>query len=104
MKNIIILLAFLAFCNVNAQMFSVTGKITDNSKQSLPGVNVAVKGTTRGTTSDFDGEYTIKVSRGEVLVFSYVGFLTKEIKVKNTTVINVVLEEDIQSLDEVVTV
>lgn len=102
MKNIIITLAFLAFCNVNAQMFSVTGKITDISKQPLPGVNVTVKNTTRGTTSDFDGNYTVKVSKGEMLVFSYVGFLTKEIKIKKTTVIDVVLEENIQTLDEVV--
>lgn len=104
MKNIIVLLAFLAFSNVNAQMLSVTGKITDNSKQPLPGVNVIVKNTARGTISDFDGNYTIKASKGEVLIFSYVGFLTKEIKVKNTAVINLVLEEDLQSLDEVVMV
>lgn len=102
MKNIILLLAFLTFCNVNAQMFSITGKITDNSKQPLPGVNVAVKGTTRGTTSDFDGNYTLKVSKGEALVFSYIGFVSKEIKVTDATVIDVVLDEDMQSLNEVV--
>lgn len=104
MKNIIIILVFLAFCNVNAQMFSVTGQITDKSKQPLPGVNVTVKNTTRGTTSDFDGNYTIKVSKGEALVFSYIGFQSKEVKVTNSTVIDVILEEDMQSLDEVVVV
>lgn len=104
MKNIIILLAFFAFYNANAQMFSVTGKITDNSKQSLPGVNVTVKNTTRGTTSDFDGNYTINVTKGETLIFSYVGFLNKEIVIANATVIDVILEEDMQSLDEVVVV
>ncbi len=81
---------------------TVTGTVSDNSGP-LPGASVIVKGTSRGTTTDFDGNYTIEVPSGEtILVFSFLGFTNKEVTVGNQTTINVTLEEDAESLDEVV--
>ncbi|MGS2737789.1 SusC/RagA family TonB-linked outer membrane protein [Sinomicrobium sp. M5D2P17] len=79
---------------------AVSGTVTDNSGP-LPGVNVVVKGTTVGTTTDFDGNYSIDASSGDILVFSYIGYRTLEKTVSGTT-LDIVLEEDTQQLDEVV--
>jgi len=83
---------------------TITGVVSDKNG-TLPGVNVLIKGTSNGTSTDFDGNYTIE-SKAEnpVLVFSYVGYLTKEVPVKGKGLVNVILEEDAQSLDEVVLV
>ncbi len=87
------------------QSIVIKGKITDSNGLSLPGVNVLEKGTSNGTVTNLDGEYTISVvSPSAVLSFSYVGYLTEELNVENQTTINVVLVEDIQALDEVVVV
>jgi TonB-dependent starch-binding outer membrane protein SusC len=86
-------------------VFSVSGKIVDETGQPLPGVNILEKGTTNGTTSDADGAYVISVSSGEsVLIFSFIGYASQEIPVKNKTVIDVSLVTDIKSLEEVVVV
>ena len=83
----------------------ISGKITDQSGEPLPGVSVFVKGSTIGITSDFDGKYTLEVpSNAEVLVFSFVGMRTQEIVLEGQDVINVILEEDAIGLDEVVAV
>ncbi|PWG06552.1 alpha-2-macroglobulin family protein [Polaribacter aquimarinus] len=82
---------------------TITGTIEDESGP-LPGVSVLIKGTTYGTSTDFDGNYTIKIKKGDVLVFSYLGFKTKEISIGNHTNLNVLLEEDASRLDEVVVV
>lgn len=83
---------------------TISGTITDAGGQPLPGVNVLIKGTTIGTQSDFDGNYTIDMADGTVLVFSYIGMLTKEVSIDDRTTVNVVLQEDVASLDEVVVV
>ncbi len=80
---------------------TVNGSVKDVSGQGLPGVNIQVKGTTEGTASDFDGNFEIYVAQGDVLVFSFVGFSTKEVTVDSETV-NIILSEDAESLDEVV--
>ncbi len=83
--------------------FNVSGKVTDDTGQSIPGVNIVEKGTTNGTISDADGKYTISVSNeNAVLVFSFVGFAPKEVPVNNSSVIDVALTPDIKSLEEVV--
>lgn len=85
----------------------VKGKVTDSGKLGIPGVNVAIKGQKGGVSTDFDGSYTIKVSSADaILVFTSVGFKTQEIKVGNLTdkVIDVILLEDVSSLNEVVVV
>ncbi|MEP5912160.1 MAG: TonB-dependent receptor [Flavobacteriaceae bacterium] len=90
--------------NEMALQQTVSGKISDSNEEPLPGVSVLVKGTTIGTQADFDGNYSINVSDGAVLVFSYLGMLTQEIEVGSQTTINVILKEDVASLDEVVVV
>ncbi|MEX0359766.1 MAG: carboxypeptidase-like regulatory domain-containing protein, partial [Allomuricauda sp.] len=92
---------FLGLSVVSAQL-TVTGTVSDGDVP-LPGASVLVKGTTNGTTTDFDGNYTISVEVGQILVFSYVGFATQEVPVTDqTTTIDVVLSEDARALDEVV--
>ena len=87
------------------QQKEIKGNITDENGDPLPGASVIEKGTTNGTQSDFDGNFSIGVNDGNaVLVVSYIGFLTKEIAVGEQTTIAVVLMEDAASLDEVVVV
>ncbi|ALJ04195.1 hypothetical protein APS56_03105 [Pseudalgibacter alginicilyticus] len=87
------------------QQQQITGTVKDANGQPIPGVNILVKGTTKGVQSDFDGGFEISVSnQNTVLVISYVGFKTKEVPVGNQTNIDIVLEEDISILDEVVVV
>jgi hypothetical protein len=87
------------------QEFVIKGKVTDSNGDPLPGVNIQEKGTTTGAVTDLDGNYTIEVSSGNaVLAYSFVGFLTEEIEVSGQTSIDVVLVEDILSLDEVVVI
>lgn len=83
---------------------TVHGRITDRTGEALVGVNVIIKGTTRGTTSDAAGRYTISVANGETakLVFSFVGYKPQEITVGNRTTLHVSLIDDNQSLEEVV--
>ena len=83
----------------------VTGVVVDGTGEPVIGANVVVKGTTNGTITDFDGNYTIEgVPADGILVFSYIGYLSQEIPVGNQSAINVTLKEDTQTLDEVVVV
>jgi TonB-linked SusC/RagA family outer membrane protein len=83
----------------------ITGTITDEQAQPLPGVNILVKGTTIGTTSDASGTYSLSVEdESSVLVFSFIGFLTQEVPVGSQTSVNVVMAADVTSLQEVVVV
>ncbi|MFD2570322.1 SusC/RagA family TonB-linked outer membrane protein [Spirosoma soli] len=83
----------------------VTGRVTDEKGEPLPGVNVVVKGTTRGSTTNEDGRYQINVSDGNVtLVFSAVGSKRQEVAVGSRSVVDVTLEGDAQSLSEVVVI
>lgn len=82
----------------------VTGTVTDAAGIPLPGASVVVKGTTRGTTTDFDGNYSISAAADATLVYSYIGFKTTEVQVNNQSTVNIALEEDSALLDEVVVV
>ena len=82
---------------------SITGKVTDDSGMPLAGVNIVEKGTTNGTTSDFDGNYTINVENDTKLVFSYIGFASQEVSTAGKSVINVQLSEGV-ALDEFIVV
>lgn len=87
------------------QTNTVTGKVTDESGQPLPGVTVVIKGTTNGTVSDVDGNYSLSNIPDNVsLVFSFVGMKTQEIAVGNQTAINVTMAADIFGIEEVVAV
>ena len=84
---------------------SVSGVVTDVAASPLPGVNIAVKGTTIGTLTDTDGKYTIEVPDDKnVLTFSYVGYATQEIEVNSQTTINISLQEDIAQMNEVIVI
>jgi len=90
-----------------AQTISVKGKVTDDKKTPLPGVSVVVKGSTHGTSTDFDGNYQIQAKAGDVLEFSFVGFTTQTKKVVgggNSYTVNMQLKEDTHQLTEVVVV
>ena len=93
MKRILLLsLAFLTVIAFSAMaQRTVSGKITDDTGEALPGVNVVIKGTTTGVTTDLDGNYRISVDDGATLIFSYVGFETQEIEVGARTTIDVTL-------------
>lgn len=82
----------------------ITGKVTDQTGNPLPGVTVAIKGTSLGGATDVDGNYSIEIPSGKeiVLVFSFVGMKTREILYQGKENINVVLEEEIKGMDEVV--
>ncbi|MCH7398732.1 SusC/RagA family TonB-linked outer membrane protein [Belliella sp. DSM 107340] len=99
-------LLFAAVLTANAQNREVSGTVLDKTMgDPLPGVTVLVKGTTRGTNTDLDGKFTISLQPGDqVLVFSFVGFSPQEVTVGNQSVINVELDEDIQSLQEAVVI
>ena len=98
-----ILTLFLAFVvQVSfAQEKTVSGTVSDKD-DVLPGVNVLIKGTSKGVDTDFDGKYTIKVQVGDILVFSYLGYETVEKKVGDASTINVIMKEGDEVLEEVV--
>ena len=87
-----------------SQNGTVTGSVSDSeTNEPLPGVNVVVKNTTKGTNTDFDGNFSIEgVSSGDVLVFSYIGYKSQEISVGDSSSLDILLEEDTEALDEVV--
>lgn len=82
----------------------VTGVIKDIAGEPVIGANVVVKGTTNGIISDIDGNFTLSVRSGDVLVISYLGYQTQEITVGRKTNFNIILKDDAKSLDEVVVV
>lgn len=105
MKNLLLILFFLASTSVFAQRITITGTVTDEKGGPLPGATVQVKGTVQGTPTDVNGKYSVDVSSPNVtLVFSFVGYITKEIPVQNQTSVNTSLAPDIQGLQEVIVV
>lgn len=99
LKSLIVLGAFLSFGTGHAQ--EVTGTVSD-SNSPLPGASVVEKGTTNGTQTDFDGNYSISVGSDAVLLVSYIGYKTQEVAVNGRSSINFTLEEDAEALEEVV--
>ncbi|MFH6767500.1 TonB-dependent receptor [Gaetbulibacter aquiaggeris] len=84
---------------------TITGVVSDEDSQPLPGVNIIVKGTSNGVSTNFDGEYSISnVASTDVLVFSYLGYKTAEVTVGNQTNINLTLNVDSEQLDDVVVI
>ncbi|MDN5213427.1 SusC/RagA family TonB-linked outer membrane protein [Fulvivirgaceae bacterium BMA12] len=102
-KQLLLLLLVLSFGIAPLQAQNVvTGKITDDLGQSLPGVNVQITGTQRGTVSDSNGAYSIDVPDGASLSFSFIGFLDQRQEVAGRSIVNVTLEADVRQLSEVV--
>lgn len=85
-----------------AQQRTVTGRVTDESGAEMPGVNVVIKGTTEGTATDADGRYSVTVSDDAVLVFSFVGYASTEVPIGGRSVVDVTLEPDVTTLQELV--
>lgn len=100
-KKILFVVAFIPLALFSQN--EVQGTITDDSTgMAIPGVNVVIKGTTNGTTSDFDGKYTINnVKTDDLIVYTYVGFAAQEVKYSGQTLINIQLVEDASQLEEV---
>jgi TonB-linked SusC/RagA family outer membrane protein len=101
-KGIFILLLSLFSTVTFAQQITVTGKVTDSSSEVLTGVTIVEKGTTRGTITDMDGNYSIAVPTNATLQVSFIGMKSQEVEVKGATVLNIILEIDALNLDEVV--
>ncbi|MEC7264027.1 MAG: carboxypeptidase-like regulatory domain-containing protein, partial [Bacteroidota bacterium] len=103
-KNYWMVLALFLFVYATAlaQEKNVSGTVTDQDGLPLPGVSILVVGTSVGTQTDFDGNYSIMASVGGTLRFSYIGQKTIERRVGASSVINVSMEEDAQALEEVV--
>lgn len=97
-------LILLVCLKVSAQSRVITGVVKDGSGSTLPGVSVFVKGTTTGTSTDADGVFSISADQKDILVFSFIGYGTEEIVVADQTTLNVLLVEDIQTLNEVVVI
>lgn len=83
---------------------TVSGTVADENNIPLPGVTVLVKGTKNGTVSDIDGNFSMEASNDDILVFSYIGFETKEVPVNDQSTFNIVMAEDVESLEEVVVI
>lgn len=96
-----LLLAFVVHLSF-AQDKTISGTVSDEAGMPLPGVNIIVKGTTNGTQTDFDGNYSITTSVGSTLTFTYVGYKTVEQVVGSSNTVNVSMAEDVSELDEVV--
>jgi TonB-linked SusC/RagA family outer membrane protein len=104
--NLLLIMALFALLHTSgyAQNKTVTGTVTDQAKLSIPGVNVIVKGTNRGASTDFDGKYSVSAAPGETLVFTFVGFIKKEQVVGASNSYNVSLDAENSSLNEVVVI
>lgn len=89
---------------IENQLRKISGTVTDENNVPLLGANVMIEGTGRGTTTNFEGHYEIAVNEGEVISFSFVGFITQKVKVENQLSINITMKEDAAKLEEVVIV
>ena len=105
-KRLLILLFALAFsATAWVQTQTVTGTVTGSDDGlGIPRVNIMVKGTTQGVTTDLEGKYSIQVVANETLVFTFIGYTTQEVLVGNQSVINISLQPDYTELGEVVIV
>lgn len=105
-RYLFILFSLFISAGIAAQNIKVTGNVTDKfDSEPMIGASVSIKGTTTGTLTDIDGNYSLNnVPQNSTLVFSMVGYATQEIKVNNRTAINVVMEENVNELDDVVVI
>ena len=101
-KNIVV--RSIAQTSSSQQKKTITGTIVDPSGMPVIGANVMVKGTTNGTITDMDGNFSLEVASGATLMVSYIGFANQEIKIGNQTVLSITLKEDAEALDELVVV
>lgn len=98
------LLALILTLTVSAQQLTVKGVVNDETNMPLIGATVLVKGSTNGTVTDFDGNFTIKVAKGGLISISYIGYKPQDIKVRDNQKLTIQLQPDAQMLDDVVVV
>nr|WP_319399348.1 TonB-dependent receptor [uncultured Carboxylicivirga sp.] len=104
-KLLFLFLAIFSFLNIHAQEMTVTGVVTDSDDgMPLPGVTVAIKGTTTGTITTPDGAYSLKAQKGQTLIFSFIGYKNVESIISDQTQINISLEADVIGMEEVVVI
>ena len=99
-----ILMLWCYSSNITAQTREISGSVTDSAGEPLIGVSIVVKGTTIGTTTDLDGRFSLSTSMGSTLQVSYVGYTSQEVKVTSTSLLRIVMKEDMAQLEEVVVV
>lgn len=104
MRSLLFFILFSLFASISYGQHLVTGRVTESSGTSLPGVNVVIKGTTRGTTTDADGIFKIMASSHDTLVFSYIGYRKASRYVGNKKSINIILRTGSKTLNELVVV
>ena len=95
-------LMLMCFASAQAQEKTITGVVTDQDGLPLPGVNIILRGTSNGTQTDFDGNYSIAAQPGQILVFTYIGQQDEQRTVGASNTINVQMQQDAQALGEVV--
>ena len=92
----------LVFSSYSFAQGTVSGSVVDTDGNPLPGVTVIIEGTSQGTSTDFDGNYSITVDSNQTLQFSFIGFESQNIRVGNQSSIDVVMQTSAQALDEIV--
>lgn len=103
--SVLTFLGLLFISNAFAQNITITGVVTDAADRSaIPAVSIQVKGTTSGTQTDASGRYSINAPSNSTLVFTYIGYTTREVPVNNQTSVNIALQSDVQNLEQVVVV
>src|SRR5690554_2459423 len=107
-KNIklsMFLMALLLTTSSYSQQRTVAGTVTDaETNEPLPGVTIAVSETSRGTITDFNGQYSLEVQEGETLMYSFIGYLSQEITVGRGNLVNIQLVSSVVDIDEVVVI
>ena len=94
----------LAITSTSIAAEKITGKVVDEQGNTLPGVNVMKKGSTAGVSTDFDGNFTINADKGDVLIFSYIGYINQEVQIKDNKNLKVILKSEAQQMNEVIVV
>lgn len=100
------ILFFLTYVvSFSQESTGITGKVQSSSGEPLPGASIVIKGTTTGTQADFDGFFILdKISNNDILLISYIGFVSREVSINNQTELLITLEDDTQALEEVVVI
>lgn len=103
-RLLLLLVCAIWTISATAQTRNISGTVTDEAGDPMPGVAVMIKSTSNGVATDIDGKYAIKAKTGDILEFTYIGYLTQSVTVGERSVINITMKEDIRALDEVVVV
>lgn len=101
-KTRLALLSFMLLSAFGVAQTQISGSVVSEDGSPIPGVNVVVQGTNNGATTDFDGNFSISASSGDVLSVSYVGFVTQAVAIEDQTTLSITLQESFDELDEIV--